>query len=242
MSKISYAIVILGMLVWSGAARAVLQETTVTITDNGKPLPSATVTLNSVTPTDKPNTPTDNHETPRPKTAKTDENGKIVLEYDDGDKKSNSLFDVTIATDDGKTFTRRSSLADLLANVPFDVSGSECTDLRKLSDAQLSTILDNPEMRTRISTLIDERNQTARERRKTEQQHEMKTQKSKKTTKRRNKNSDEDSRGPSQSNSDTNEAIATGASIAIGIGLGAIGRRGGGGHDTMRRGRDMRER
>src|ERR1039458_164150 len=115
MHKISYALAILGVLAWSGAARAVFQETTLTITDNGTPIPSATVTLKSANPTEK-------HEAPRPKTAKTDEHGKIVLEHDEEDKKSNSLVEVTVTTDSGKTITRRSTLTDLLADTPFDVS------------------------------------------------------------------------------------------------------------------------
>ena len=231
MRKISCAVVVLGMLAWSGTARAVLQETTVTITDNGKPIPSATVTLKSVTPTDK-------QEAPRPKTAKTDENGKIILEHNEEDKKSSALIDVTIATDDGKTITRRSTLTDLLSDNPFDVNASDCTDPRKLTDAQLRTMLDNPVLRTRITTLIDERNQIMHEQRKAEQQHEMKTKKSKKLTRHRNQNSSEDARGTSQRDSD---AIATGAGIAIGIGLGSIGRHGER-HDNMRHGGDVPER
>lgn len=62
MRKIIYAMAAFGALVWPGAAWAVVQETTVTPADNGKPLPSATITL----------TRTDSQSPPASNTEKTD--------------------------------------------------------------------------------------------------------------------------------------------------------------------------
>ena len=96
MHKIIYTTVALAVLGWSGSAWAVLQETTLTLTDNGKPLPEAKITLNRIT---------DSEPAPEPKTEKTDDSGKIVIVHDDKDKTSNSTIDIIVQTSEGKTLT-----------------------------------------------------------------------------------------------------------------------------------------
>jgi hypothetical protein len=230
MRKISYAITVVMLLACCDTAWAVMQETAVTITDNGKPIPDATVSLNLVTPTDKNK---DKQEPPHPRTAKTDEHGNIVLEHDEGDKDSDAVVEVKIVTADGRTVSRRATLAGLLVGIPFDVSKNECADPRLFTDTQLRTLLSNPEMRTRITTLIDERNQSERKQKAGERLREKKKHKSRKTTARRRHNRDTDSPPRSDAASDAAAAIAT--DVIIGIGVNAIGRHGGGRHGGERR-------
>jgi hypothetical protein len=229
MRKISCVVAVLGTIIWSGAALAVFQETSVTITDNGKPIPNATVTLTSVTPTDSADK---KQEKPHPKTVKTDENGTIVFVHDEEDKKSSDIVEVTIKADDGKTLTRRATTADLLANIPFDVSKNECADPRLFTDTQLRTLLDNPEMRTRITTLIDESEKAERKKRANEQSHKKK-HKTRNATERRRRHRSADNPPPANSDADAAAAIAT--DVIIGIGIGAIGSHGGGRHGGERR-------
>jgi hypothetical protein len=201
-----------------GTAWAILQETTVTIVENGKPLPSATVTL---TPVEKP-------EPPRLKAAKTDDKGKIILEHEDEAKKSRAPVDISIATDDGKSFTRRINLIDLLSDAPIDVSIGDCTYLDRLTDVQLKTLLHNPETRSRVAKLMDETvpDRSARPRAIDKQKHDSEdSRKQKKTSKRtRNSNTDETRRQPQSGMSpETASAIGTGVSIGIGFGGGRMG-------------------
>jgi len=174
MGKLIYAIAAFGALAWSDPAWAVLQETTITLTDHGKPLPEATVTLNRLTDSQPP---------PQPKTEKTDDSGKVVLVHDKEDKKSDSTIELIVKTSEGETLTRRVVLRELLRSESIDVAvpsepqeGSEavaeCQDLTHLDDPQLQEILtslddeqlqiivDNPELRTRIMKLINESKQT----------------------------------------------------------------------------------
>ena len=154
---------------WRGRARrcAVLQETTVTITDHGEPLPNATITLNRLTDSEPP---------PETKTEKTDDSGKIVLEHQDEDKTSDSTVEVIVTTKEGKTFTRRLVLKELLTHETVEVvvptetqevaqpsqqeATNECPDLTKLDDQQLHTMINTPELRERIVKLIEETEQT----------------------------------------------------------------------------------
>jgi hypothetical protein len=191
MRKLIYTIVAFGALAWSGAAWAVLQETTVTLTDHGKPLPEATVTLNRLTDSQPP---------PQPKTEKTDDSGKVVIVHDKEDQKSDSTVELIVTTSEGKTLTRRAVLRELLKSESIDVAvpseaqeGSEaiaeCPDLThlddphlreiltSLDDEQLQRIVDNPELRSRITKLIEETKQTEE----TRQIEETKTEEAKQT-------------------------------------------------------------
>jgi hypothetical protein len=201
-----------------GTAWAILQETTVTLVENGKPIPSATVTL---TPVERP-------EPPRLKTAKTDDKGKIILEHEDEAKKSRAPVDISIATDDGKSFTRRINLIDLLNDAPIDVSVGDCTYLDRLNDAQLKTLLSNSETRSRVAKLMDEHVADRPARAKTidkDRQDSEGSRKQKKANKRtRNSKSDETRRQPQPGMSpETASAIGTGVSIGIGFGGGRMG-------------------
>lgn len=165
MRKLIYAIAAVGALAWPGAAWAVLQETTVTLTDNGKPLPEATITLNRLTDSQPP---------PETKTEKTDDTGKVVIVYDDEDKKSDSTVEIIIKTSEGKTLTRRFILREFLTSETIDVAvpsetqrvsepsqvTEECADLTNLDDQQLDIIVNNPELRERIVKLIEETEET----------------------------------------------------------------------------------
>lgn len=178
MRKLIYALAALGALAWPGAALAVLQETTVTITDHGEPLPNATITLNRLTDSEPP---------PETKTEKTDDSGKIVLEHRDEDKASDSTVEVIVTTREGKTFTHRLVLKELLTHETVEVvvptetqmveqsshheTANQCTDLTKLDDQQLHTIISTPELRERIVRLIEETKQSEE----TKQTEEAKT-------------------------------------------------------------------
>jgi hypothetical protein len=165
MHKIIYATVALAVLGWSGSAWAVLQETTVTLTDNGEPLPEATITLNRITDSEPP---------PEPKTEKTDDGGKIVIVHDDKDKTSDSTIDIIVETSAGKTVTRRVLLREFLTSetidvaVPFETehagesspAAELCADLTTLDDEKLKIMLGNPELRERIVKLIEETEET----------------------------------------------------------------------------------
>ena len=154
MRKFIYTIAAVGALIWSGAAWAVLQETTVTLTDHGEPLPEATITLNLITDSQPP---------PETKTEKTDESGKIVLVHEEEDKKSDKSVDVIVTTSEGKTFIRRIILHELLTSESIEVAAppvNECIDLTNLDDEQLQIIINDPNLRTRISRLIEETEQT----------------------------------------------------------------------------------
>jgi 5-hydroxyisourate hydrolase-like protein (transthyretin family) len=237
MRKTLLTIAVLGTICSSGTAWAILQETTVTITDNGKPIPSATVTL----------TPVEKQDPPQPKTAKTDDNGKIVLQHEEDAKKSNAPVEISITTEDGKTTVRRMSLNDLLSDVPVDISVGNCVYLNRLSDAQLKTLLDNPETRSRVAKLIDQSVTDRPARSKvtdTKEDDGKVSRKRKQVSKRHRAPTDEDVRGQSQSgmSPEAASAISTGIGIAIGIGAGrSMGRHGDGGrmqHDDMGRMRD----
>ena len=170
MRKLICALAVFGALAFPGTALAVVQETTVTITDHGEPLPNATITINRLSEKEPP---------PATKTEKTDDSGKIVLEHQDKDKTSDRPIEVTVTTKEGKTFTRRVVLKELLTRetvevvVPAETQAvelpsqravtDECSDLTKLDDRQLYTLVKTPELRERIVKLIEETKQTEKE-------------------------------------------------------------------------------
>src|SRR5262245_59368635 len=112
MRKLIYALAAFGAFALPDVALAVVQETTVIITDHGQPLPNATITLNR---------PGENEPLPETKTEKTDDSGKIVLEHQDKDKTSDRPVEVTVTTKEGKTFTRRLVLRELLTHETVEV-------------------------------------------------------------------------------------------------------------------------
>jgi hypothetical protein len=161
MRKFLYVVAALGALAWPGAAWAVLEETTVTLTDHGEPLPNATITLKR----------TDDQPAPQPKTKKTDPTGKVVLVHEKRDKTSDKTVELTVTTPEGRTLTRRVALTALLTSESVDVAqlseveqtskptqeaSAECVNLSKLDDSQLREIVNRPELHTRIVKLINE--------------------------------------------------------------------------------------
>jgi hypothetical protein len=230
MRKLSLAVAVFGLLYGSGSAWAVLQETTIAITDNGRPIPSATVTL----------TPVEMPDPPRPKTAKTDDHGKIVLQHEEDAKNSKAPVDITIVTDSGKSITRRMNLIDLLRDTPIDVSVGECVYLNRLTDMQLKSLLDNRETRARIVKLIDKTASEEPRSSKMSKKRQQDTNAARKTEKgtadKRTRNqSDTEAPSPVHSQSGISPEAA-GAVIGIGIGLGGLGRGGFGGGGGMQDG------
>jgi len=309
MRKIIHAIAVLGTLAWSGAAWAVLQEATVTLTDNGKPLPGATITLTRTETQPPPQQTTekttekttkkmdssseaaDEEENRNPdgkidltvttETAtegKTDDSGKIVVVHDEEDAKSDDTVDLTVTTAEGKQLTRRVTLTALLTNDSIDVSlpseaqqgagpsqkqtTAECIDLTNLDDRDLQTIVNNPDLRTRMVKLIDEIKQTEEttrtdETKPTEEVQEGKKGKTKKpnsaASSKGNEAASSKSKGkvvrkkegkhPKRSATQTSGAKPSGGAaevlgtgLAIGLGV-ATSRRG---HGSTRHGKDMK--
>lgn len=240
MRKFIYVLAAVGGFAWSGTAWAVLQETTLTLTDNGEPLPEATITLNRLTDSEQP---------PEPKAEKTDKTGKIVIIHDDADEDSDSIVEIIVKTSEGKTLTRRLVLREFLTSETIDVAvpsetqrvaepsqvSEQCPNLTDLDDQHLKIMLDNPELRERIVKLIEETQQT--EQTETENATPAEAGKAKKTVSRKSKEkkaaqkksgkqptaSASQRKGPSAA-----EVLGTGLSIGLGI---AGSRRGhGGGH------------
>jgi hypothetical protein len=245
MHKIICVTVALAVLGWSGSAWAVLQETTVTLTDNGKPLPEAKITLNRIT---------DSEPAPEPKTEKTDESGKIVIVHDDKDKTSDSTIDIIVQTSEGKTLTRRLLVREFLTSetidvaVPFETqhagessqAAEECADLTTLDDDQLKIMLGNPELRERIVKLIEETEETEEPETATETKKEKETvsrpgKEKKKAAQKKSKKqpttTTSQRKGPGAA-----EVLGTGLSIGLGIAGSRSGR--GGGHRGHMKGMD----
>ena len=228
MHKIIYASIALAALIWPATAFAVLQETTVTLTDNGEPLPEATITFNRITDSETP---------PEPKTEKTDDSGKIVVVHDDKDKDSNSTVEIIIETSEGKTITKRLLLRELLTRETIDVSAPSeshvgessqgaqaCPELTTLNDEQIKIMLGNPELRERIVKLIEETDQT--EENETDKVTPSETGKTKETASRKSKEKKtvqkKSSKQPAASASGKKgpgaaEVLGTGLSIGLGI-------------------------
>jgi 5-hydroxyisourate hydrolase-like protein (transthyretin family) len=87
-----------------GAAWAIT-DATVTITDkSGQPLDGATVSITRV----------DKKPAPRPKTPKTDQDGKIAVTYDEKDKDDKGILIITVTTKGGATLVVRTAQNALL--------------------------------------------------------------------------------------------------------------------------------
>jgi hypothetical protein len=242
MHKLRYLLAGLAALVWSSAAWAVLQETTVTLTDSGEPLPEATITLNRITDSEPP---------PETKTEKTDESGKIVIIHEEEDNASDSTIEIIVRKSDGKTLTRRVVLKEFLVSETIDVAapsdvehastqsqrGNECPDLTNLDDPQLEIIIKDPAVRQRIVKLIEE-TERAEETEQTEEADEVQdggqlpgkktvSKKGKETKKVVRKKSDkkEASQKTKKNGSAARELLGTGVSIGLGIAGGSRGKR-----------------
>jgi hypothetical protein len=133
-------------LLWSGAALAIYQETTVTVTDQGKPVPGQTVTL---TETEKP--PQRDPQQPKPKPhikrvvkLKTNQDGKIVVPVDLDDNRPGIYYDVTLHTSDGRSRTMRDiAIGDFIlggkldfTNVPLTSATAVATAVNALQPVQ----------------------------------------------------------------------------------------------------------
>jgi outer membrane immunogenic protein len=100
---------------WPAAAWAVLKESTVTVTDNGKPIPGATIKLTST-------------QTPAPKAAKkTNQNGKVTLRYDDRKINRGAVVHVTVQTQKGRVLERDVSIDLLIAGGTIELGGVGAT-------------------------------------------------------------------------------------------------------------------
>ena len=125
-SRIVASMAAIAALVWASTALAVYQETPVTVTDQGKPVPGQTVTL-----TQKEKDPQQPKKKPKIKRVvklKTNKEGKIVVGYDDSDKRPDIVYDVTWRTSDGRTRTIRDvTIADLIALGTLDFTNVPAT-------------------------------------------------------------------------------------------------------------------
>lgn len=92
-------------MIWSGAALAVYQETSITVTDKGTPVPGQTVVL-----TEKHRDPQRPHKKPTIKHLvkhKTNKDGKFAFRYNDTDNRPDIVYDLTLITPDGRSRTMR---------------------------------------------------------------------------------------------------------------------------------------
>jgi hypothetical protein len=96
-------------LLWSGAALAIYQDTTVTVTDQSKPVPGQTVTLTEKEkePRKDPQRPPSKPHIKRVVKLKTDKDGKFVVPVDLDDNRPGIYYDVTLHTPDGRSRTMR---------------------------------------------------------------------------------------------------------------------------------------
>lgn len=145
-----------GMFAWSDAAWAIAQETTVTITESGKPLPGAMVslTVKSSEPRSVPQraqartAPSRVQSRPQPARAeprtaprivqrsriRTDERSRVTFRYDDATVPPDALVDITVSTPDGRSRTRRDvPLALLVAGGEIDINDDGATPETPLS-------------------------------------------------------------------------------------------------------------
>jgi hypothetical protein len=110
-------------LIWSSAALAIYQETSVTVTDQGKPVPGQTVTL-----TEKEKEPRKDPQRPPPKPhikrvvkLRTNKDGKIVIPVDLDDNRPGIYYDLTLLTSDGRSRTMRDiAIGDLILGGTLD--------------------------------------------------------------------------------------------------------------------------
>jgi hypothetical protein len=106
------AILAIAALAWPLTAFAITQTSTITVTETGKPIPTATVTITvKETPKATPKVKRPPTRTVDRTTVKSDPKGRISLTYDDDKWRKDMLVDISITTADGRRLTR--------TNVPF---------------------------------------------------------------------------------------------------------------------------
>jgi len=112
--------------IWSGAALAVYQETSITVTDKGTPVPGQTVVL-----TEKHKDPQRPHKKPTIKHLvkhKTNKEGKFAFKYDDKNNRPDIVYDLTLITADGRSRTMRDvTFSTVIAGGSFDFTNVPLT-------------------------------------------------------------------------------------------------------------------
>jgi hypothetical protein len=106
MRKLSVIAAALGMLLLSTTAQAVVRESEVTITQDGKPVAGATIALQAEPAKPQPaGTPARAATPPKPKT-NTNNEGKVVVVYDDEKARDDDSFTLILRTRDGRIIGR----------------------------------------------------------------------------------------------------------------------------------------
>jgi hypothetical protein len=117
--KSVFVITAVSAMIWAGPALAVYQETSMTVTDNGNPVPGQTVIL-----TEKHKNPQIAHKKPTIKKLvkrKTDKDGRIVFKTNDRDNDPDTVYDITLLTPDGRSRTMRDvASSTVIAGGSFD--------------------------------------------------------------------------------------------------------------------------
>jgi hypothetical protein len=110
MRRLSVIAAALGMLFLSTAAEAVVRESEVTITQDGKPVAGATISLQAEPAKPQPaGTPARAATPPKPKT-NTNNEGKVVVVYDDEKTRDDDSFTLILRTRDGRIIGRLPSV------------------------------------------------------------------------------------------------------------------------------------
>ncbi|HEY7458936.1 MAG TPA: tail fiber domain-containing protein [Xanthobacteraceae bacterium] len=139
MRRLLVAAAALGILFLSTAAWAVVRETEVTITQDGKPVDGATISLQTEPPATPPPAGTKPRATTPPK-AKTSTNkeGKVVVTYDDEKTRDDDRFILIWRTPDGRT-GRASVTLQMLKAGKVDIPQQARTPSQPATQAQRVT-------------------------------------------------------------------------------------------------------
>ena len=136
MRRLSVIAAALGMLLLSTTAQAVVRESEVTITQDGKPVAGATITLQAEPA--KPQTagtPARAATPPKPKT-NTNNEGKVVVVYDDEKTRDDDSFTLILRTRDGRTIGRLPGVTlAMLRSGKVDVPRQASTPARTATQA-----------------------------------------------------------------------------------------------------------
>ncbi len=137
MRRLSVIAAALGMLLLSTTAQAVVRESEVTITQDGKPLAGATVSLQTEPPA-KPSaagTPPRTATAPKPK-GNTSKDGKVVIVYDDEKARDDDRFILLWRTRDGTTGRLPGVTLSMLKSGKVDVPRQATTPARPVTQLQ----------------------------------------------------------------------------------------------------------
>jgi outer membrane immunogenic protein len=124
MRRLVGIIAAVSLFVSSGAAWAIYKESSITITEGGKPLPGATVSLTVKSPPVKKTarTKTTPPKVVEKKQEKTDRRGVLIFGFDDDKVPAGATVDLIVRTADGRRLTRTGvPLALLAAGGPINV-------------------------------------------------------------------------------------------------------------------------